>query len=1263
MKLDYLKARNKKDNGNFLYENNYDKEKTEIVDICKDNNLQKEEKIDKNEGRLKMQQSFEMENKTLNDEVKENEINNINENSMIEKKSNEFKSNNNYIISLNEEDLKSDNICESKETSISAEEKIKSEKYQEDISHNNCLNNKNNYNLVKEINCAENTKNEIFEKVKNSKNEENAKGDSQFNTNKKTNTCVYEKKELCDNTCKKNNNVKSNSFSSDKKIQNNDIKCVNDIKIDNCPLIEDSTIITKNYIKNIDIFKYNEKEKMIELHKNDKNTNINIYKRMYQSYILLKREHQELIEENRKKIERNKKLKYELQNLKNNNYYSNFFFRHDSDNLFDDLASGFSSILKWINIENKIVQKNPINNNQKNNNNFLQNDKNAGKNCQIISQNKINIKKKKKVIYQKQESKLLNNDLSSKKKDFIKIEHHHNKEIQQLNQKILINANKGDKLNKNEICENDTFKTTNDTMIHDACIVENNEDIKNITKKGLKENSTNNKNIDENLIKNDNFISEENISNEKKVDTNLIYKESFISNDKVDCDKSINKNVEKKENFINNENDISDDKSLDKSLISDKKLEENNLSFHVNDNISINNKCFDKNKNIGRNKNIEKDYNTKEKINVSNIPKKKEGTSNLVNSSKVQKIKKNSFLWEKENAFKKKEIKYYYNKECEKAKCFYKQNNSLLLNDSINENIIDYIKKKLNNRIRNMKKISKNGNLEKSVFHICNYKEDKYIPLNLSHFFIINENMHSDIDLSLNHLKNIDFILKKKKKKNLINKSNNIKKNIIMYTSNDGNKDKHLNLTNDLRKNVTNNINVQMNKNNNSHYNEINIRDIYDDYPKKKKDYNFKHSHINCNYENGENSKEKKFYFLNNIKEKYFCIVNKSGKNMINKNFKNIKNKSMKKIYTIIQKNNINFIFNRIGGIEKKNNKNNKTSIYKFKLINNRKNEISLHILKKNSKYRMIFTNVFPNNSLFYHKKYFMLRTKKFPFYKGIINNNDREREFLKEKKKKIEIENILKYNVNKNENNIFFSNSITNKEYILKKENKIFNENNSIIKKDCAYKNNSEEEYEVDIYDKNESIERIMEYTKSDEVSIITRKEVESTSNNEDIIKIEKMKQEKDKSNKINEKMKDDIFENNVDISVNSELLKQFKELLTEHIESLNILSKKIDKIENENNCEVIIMGIKLVLNDKYIFLLVDALNSIENIVCKWINKNKEIIKSYIRSNSKIYKFFKYYDINIYIFFCNLLNILENYIEQFPFYFSISFEDLFYVF
>ncbi|CRG93320.1 conserved Plasmodium protein, unknown function [Plasmodium gallinaceum] len=1218
-----------------------------------------------NKEKLKIEEHFKMENKTINKEVKDSQKNITNENSIIKRKSDEFMNNKKSINLLNEEHLKIDKICENKEEYKLTQEKNEFEINQKDILQDKSSYIEINYNINKETNYAENTKNEKNEEIKNSKNEENFKDNNELDT--------IEKKELYNNIYEKYNSVKNNSFSSDKNNQKNDIKCVNDIKIDNSSMIKDNKAITKNYIKNIDIFKYNEKEKIIELHKNDKNTNINIYKRMYQSYILLKREHTELIEENRKKLETNKKLKYELENLKNNNYYSNFFFKNDSDNLFDDLASGFTNILKWINMENKIVQKNHSGS-QQNNDFFFQNNKNSENNYQKISSNKVNMKKKKKNLYLKQERIIVNNDLNNKKKNFIKIENY-NKEIQKLDIKNTINTNIHDKLNKNDILKKDTFKSASDNIIHNSNISENAADIKSITKKEIKDNNINNKNIDKNLMKNDKNINDESINNEKDIDRNLINKESFIFNDKVDSDKNISKNIKKKESFTNNENTISDNKNVDKSLISDKKLEESNNSLHLYDNMYENNEGFERIKNLDKIENTEKDNNTEEIINSLRISKKKERIPTFDNS-KDRKIKKNSFLWQKENVFKKKEIKHYYNKEIEnsKSKCIYKENDSLLQNDSINENIIDCIKKKLNDRIRNMNNITRGGPTEKFIFHICNYNEDKYIPLNLNNFFLINENLHSDIDLSLNHLKNIDFIFKKKKKKNLINKSNNIKKNILVNASNDRNINMCPNLTNYSKKNNINNMKALMNKNKNSYDNEIKIKNTYNNYSIKKKNYIFKIYDKNCNYENNENSKEKNFFFLTNIKEKHFYVVNKSSESMINKNFKNFKNKVMNNMCITIQKENFNFIINRINAIERKRKKNNQIIKYKFKLIKNEKNEILLYQLKKNFNYGIIFTNVLSNTNPFCNKTNFMFRKNKFLLYKSIINNRNKKRYSLKKKKKKIEIGNILKGNADKDNKN-FINNLILNydKKDIYKNDNQNFNENN-INKIENAYKIDYEEEYKINNYDKNENIKRPMKNTKIDDADRITIKVSESNSNNEKIINIKEMNQEKGESNNINEKInvsKNDvidkkienyIFENNINIPANSEILIQFKELLKEHIKSLNILSKKIDKIENENNCEVIIIGIKLILNDKHIYLLVDALNSIENIVCKWINKNKEIIKNYIKNNSKIYNFFNYYHINLYIFFYNLLNILEDYIEQFPFYFSIVLEDLFYI-
>ncbi|KJP89192.1 hypothetical protein AK88_01070 [Plasmodium fragile] len=96
-----------------------------------------------------------------------------------------------------------------------------------------------------------------------------------------------------------------------------------------------------------------EAERINQLYRNSKSTNINLYKRMYQSYLLLRKEQNELLAQNRRKEERNMKLKYELDSLRGNSYYANFFFNNDSDNLFGDLASGISNIWKWMDMEGK----------------------------------------------------------------------------------------------------------------------------------------------------------------------------------------------------------------------------------------------------------------------------------------------------------------------------------------------------------------------------------------------------------------------------------------------------------------------------------------------------------------------------------------------------------------------------------------------------------------------------------------------------------------------------------------------------------------------------------------------------------------------------------------------------------------------------------------------------------------------------------------------------------------------------------------------
>ncbi|ANQ05942.1 Uncharacterized protein PCOAH_00003270 [Plasmodium coatneyi] len=98
-----------------------------------------------------------------------------------------------------------------------------------------------------------------------------------------------------------------------------------------------------------------ETERINQLYKNPRSTNINLYRRMYQSYLLLRKEQNELLAQNRKKEERNMKLKYELDSLRGNSYYSNFFFNNDSDNLFEELASGISNIWKWMDLESKSV--------------------------------------------------------------------------------------------------------------------------------------------------------------------------------------------------------------------------------------------------------------------------------------------------------------------------------------------------------------------------------------------------------------------------------------------------------------------------------------------------------------------------------------------------------------------------------------------------------------------------------------------------------------------------------------------------------------------------------------------------------------------------------------------------------------------------------------------------------------------------------------------------------------------------------------------
>ncbi|CAI7717929.1 conserved Plasmodium protein, unknown function [Plasmodium vivax] len=96
-----------------------------------------------------------------------------------------------------------------------------------------------------------------------------------------------------------------------------------------------------------------ERERINQLYRNSKSTNIKLYKRMYQSYLLLRKEQNELLAQNRRKEERNKKLKYEMNSLRGGSYYTNFFFKNDADNLLEDLASGISNIWKWMDMEGR----------------------------------------------------------------------------------------------------------------------------------------------------------------------------------------------------------------------------------------------------------------------------------------------------------------------------------------------------------------------------------------------------------------------------------------------------------------------------------------------------------------------------------------------------------------------------------------------------------------------------------------------------------------------------------------------------------------------------------------------------------------------------------------------------------------------------------------------------------------------------------------------------------------------------------------------
>ncbi|CXH87478.1 conserved Plasmodium protein, unknown function [Plasmodium berghei] len=1080
----------------------------------------------------------------------------------------------------------------------------------------------------------------------------------------------------CDNTGDKNENRNNHSFTKECSNNNNRIK----------------NGVQKEYRKNVIMNKQNtninykmtnwekENEKFKELYKNDKNTNIIIYKRIYQSYIFLKKEYNELINENRKKLRINKKLKYELDNLKNdNNYYSNYFLNNDSENILEDLASGISSIFKWMDIENKIGQKNYENainvfkNSNNNIGNNLQNDddhENMIKTDLEVEQNENSEKKKKDIS-----NKCNLNDKPSKK--FHDVEYNKMDEIEKCENQVILNneiVKKETKVNtiktdpielkdkkefsmdieeikKNGILKLDLIKSTIINNFIPSYIYNdlNNESFTNsISKKNETgvgtetgvESAQNDKinNVNVNLIDNINYSNKE-----KKGDNdydnnsvNLINGEhlNILSPEYIVGNLS---NIIK--NFRNNKN-IKDTNNIDEiyekelhlNVINDKKNEIDN--YNKNSKID---KC-ENNRNIEYCSSNEKDGASNSFI-IKGENKNSYSFSNIVNDNK---IRKNSFLWEKENILKKKNIKYakHIPIKIEKDGQHFLKNTNKIDNFVVtnNINIIDYLKVKLYMKNKN-EKIAKIGtkcieNIHRDKKNI-EYATNKYAnKICIKNCNKKKQNPNNTINGKLNYCKDGTHF----DRKNIIHNKNvnkiNIEKESIFHISNyKENKYMPINLSpfflvDDKKKNS---LDSELNIN----HLKKNMRFIL----KKKNNKKQNNSQIanlsNIQLDNHVNNPD---FEKNEISKTIVKKLNVSEKEIKNKNklcdFKNNKENVdkwkhfFKRYITGNQKRRFTLhILNK--RILKNKCRNRKICIYK---IEENINHINFDQIFNYVNYFVKFTNNYPKHIYQFVKK-----------RKTIITNQDCDINIKKRVTYLCLFKRCVKYE--------FWYFDKFNHVYFMKGMKK--------KKKYSQVRNNEKieeaEKIEIDVNNKKYLFD--------------INKDVEKSKENENPNIEKNYDNEKNGIlNKLNESpvldIDDDmlekyIFKETEDAAPN--VLIEFKEALKKHILSLNILNRQIKKIEcKSDNEEIIIIGIKIYLYDTYTLLFVYALNSIEYSVKKWIKNNIDKLKLYIKKyNSKVLNFFKAYSINMFTFFCNFLNIIENYIHQFPFYFSISFDDL----
>ncbi|KEG00680.1 conserved Plasmodium protein, unknown function [Plasmodium vinckei vinckei] len=1007
-----------------------------------------------------------------------------------------------------------------------------------------------------------------------------------------------------------------------------------------------------------------ENEKFKELYKNDKHTNITIYKRIYQSYIFLKKEYNELINENRKKLRTNKKLKYELDNLKNDNYYSNYFLNNDSENILEDLASGISNIFKWMDIENKIGQKNYDNAVSV----FKKGSNSIGSDSKNVI--KTGLEKKQNVIKTDLEKKQDEN--SEQKKEEMPNKSNLNEES---NKKLPDEeCNKIDEIEKceNQITLNNEIikkETEGNTINIDSVEIKDKKDfsmdIEGIKKNGILKleliKSTIINNLVPNYIYNDlnNEHSTNLISKKNKVEPTQDDKITSIDNAHIDNITYSNKEEEDNINIINGEH---------LNLLNPEYLV-GNLSNIINNfrnskNVKDANNIDEKNDSKGEQMNeIDKSENNRP-IEYCNSNEKKVGPkpfiikegqnknscklSNIVNDNKIQ---KNSFLWEKENILKKKNIKYAKHApiKIEKGEQYFLKNKNkvekfAITNNINNENIIDYLKTKL--YIKN-----KNEKIEKVGTRYC-------------------ENIHGGGNKIIEHI--------------------TFKDNNTSY--------RYANKA--CLKNY--------NKKNHTHSNTLNELSYC-----KEGTYFVSKIIVNNKNRNNKDIEKESIFHISNYKENKYTPINLSV-------FFPVDDKKKSNLDSELSinhlKKNMRFILKKAN---KKKKKNPQTNTISTDQVNNNMTNSGL---ETNGAPGMILKNLnVPQKEIKKKKKLYDFKNSKgnvdeWKYFTGKLkrrfNLNMLNKKILKNKSRnrKISIykmEESINYTISSQIFNNFYKHIKHYPKciYQLVKKQKTTTTNNNCdstqkqITYLCLFKRCTKESWhyyklyntyfvkEMKKKTKNE-IRKVENNEKTEQIEVNTNNKNELSNIDKELNKIEGKENEKtnlEKQSDEEEKgtlgspdestvldINDDMLEEYifkeaeaeaepVSSTVSPSVSPEFTEALKKHVLSLNILDRQINKIEyKSDNEDIIIIGVKIYLGDKYTLLFVYALNSIEYSVKKWIENNIDQIKLYIKKyNSKILKFFKTYSINMFTFFCNFLSIIENYIQEFPFYFSISFDDL----